>query len=60
VSTDGVEIRLQASAGGWSAEATHAALGNTNTCALYWGDPPVRLEQLDGATPGELVCTRNR
>ena len=55
--SDGVQVTLFASATGWSARATHAALEQTKSCAIFWGDAPVAIEQLEGAEPGRLACT---
>ncbi len=57
--SDGVIIipNITATSSGWSATATHAALGTTEGCSLYYGTvatPPT----LGGPTqPGEVACT---
>ncbi len=54
--SDGVEVTVFASQDGWSARATHAALEQSKSCAIYVGAAPVPIEQLEGAEPGELAC----
>jgi len=58
--SDGVEVTVYASATGWVAQTKHAALPQAESCALYWGDAPVQIEQLEGVEPMELVCTNDR
>ena len=56
--SQGVRIVLYASQTGWSAWATHAALGPSEGCALYYGDvlTPASAE-LEPSVPGEMACT---
>ena len=37
VSSEGVTVGIAASSSGWSATATHSALGTTKGCAIYYG-----------------------
>ena len=59
--SDGVQVTLYATQQGWAAWATHAALGPSEGCAIYYGESPVRLEMIGEVTPthpGEVVCTK--
>lgn len=58
VSSHGVEVTVFVGEGGWAARATHAALGDAEACATYYGDAPGHsIEELAYAAPGEVVCT---
>ena len=61
--SDGVQVTVLATRNGWVAWATHAALGPSEGCAIYYGESPVRLEMIGEVTPthpGEVVCTKLR
>ena len=61
--SDGVEITVYATPKGWAAWATHAALGPSQGCALYYGESPVSREMIGEVTtthPGVIVCTELR
>ena len=61
--SDGVQVTLYATREGWAAWATHAALGPSEGCAIYYGESPVRLDMIGEVTPtqpGEIVCTKLR
>ena len=62
-SSDGVEITVYATQEGWAAWATHAALGPSQGCAIYYGESPVSREMIGEVTPthpGVIVCTNLR
>lgn len=59
VTSDGVQVSVYATSGGWAARATHAAFGETEWCATHYGRAPAHpLEDLEGVEPGTLVCSR--
>lgn len=58
VASEAVNVTPAASTSGWSATATHNALGAARGCAIYYGNatPPT----IGSATPeaeGQVVCT---
>ena len=54
----GVTIALYSSQTGWTAWATHAALGPSEGCALYYGDAVTpTVAELEPSGPGEMACT---
>jgi prepilin-type N-terminal cleavage/methylation domain-containing protein len=56
VSSEGVTVTIGASASGWSASATHSALGGSEGCSMYYGT--ATAPTLGGPTaPGEVACT---
>ena len=58
--SEGVEVTVHATPKGWAAWATHAALGPSEGCALYYGESPVSREMIVEVTPthpGVIVCT---
>lgn len=56
--SDGVVVAIHAEPGRWGARATHIALGNEKSCAIYLGDgPPAELGPTKGAGSGLLVCS---
>ena len=56
VSSEGVTVGIGASASGWSASATHSALGASEGCSMYYGTSTAPT--LGGPTaPGEVACT---
>ena len=57
VQSDGVEVEItDATATGWAAEATHAAL-SAQGCSIFYGD--VTTAGLgDPEQPGEIACTQ--
>ena len=61
--SDGVQVTVYATQEGWAAWATHAALGPSEGCAIYYGESPVSLDMIGEVTPthpGEVVCTKLR
>jgi hypothetical protein len=60
VASNGVTVTVVAEDHGWAARATHAALGDHESCEMYYGyeDAPANgFELLEDVEPGELVCT---
>ena len=56
VASEGVTVTIGASASGWSASATHSALGASEGCSMYYGTSTA--PSLGGPTaPGEVACT---
>ena len=58
--SEGVKVTVYATQKGWAAWATHAALGPSEGCAIYYGESPVSLEMIGEVTPteqGVIVCT---
>jgi general secretion pathway protein G len=54
--SSGVTVGIaNATAQGWSATATHAALASTQTCAIYMGT--VATVPAPASTPGLVTCT---
>ncbi len=59
VASEAVSITATATSAGWTAVATHQALGDSEGCAIYYGTvtPPT----IGDATPeaeGQVACTR--
>ena len=57
VPVDGVVMSMTASATGWTAVASHPALGDDAGCAVFLGDPPATLP-VRPARPGQVACTQ--
>ena len=57
VASDGVTVGIGASASGWSASATHSALGATEGCAIYYGTATAPSSPTAPSAPGEVACT---
>jgi prepilin-type N-terminal cleavage/methylation domain-containing protein len=57
VASDGVTVGIGASASGWSASATHSALGATEGCAIYYGTATAPSSPVAPTAPGEVACT---
>ena len=58
VPSQGVTIVLYSSQTGWTAWATHAALGPSEGCALYYGDASTpTFAEVEPSAPGEIACT---
>jgi type IV pilus assembly protein PilA len=57
VSSEGVAVGIAASASGWSASATHSALGATEGCAMYYGTATSPGSPTTAGSPGEVACT---
>ncbi len=57
VNSNGVRVTIFSSASGWSAWATHAALGEDRACGIVVGDSPVRGHLgVEPSVAGEVVC----
>jgi type IV pilus assembly protein PilA len=58
VKSEGVTVGIAASSSGWSATATHSALGATEGCAIYYGTATApTLGTATPSAPGEVACT---
>lgn len=56
--SDGVYVAIGAATGsGWSATATHAALGTAEGCAIYYGTATAPTAPTTPNQPGEVACT---
>jgi len=59
VSSSGITVASSATASGWSASATHTALGNAEGCAIYYGTASApTVGTATPSAPGEVACTR--
>lgn len=57
VQSEGVTVSIGASVSGWSASATHSALGGTEGCAIYYGTSAAPTTPTSPSAPGEVACT---
>ena len=57
VSSSGVTVGIAASSSGWSATATHSALGSTQGCAIYYGTATAPTSPTTPVSPGQVACT---
>ena len=57
VASSGVTVDIAASSSGWSASATHSALGATQGCAIYYGTATAPTSPTTPTSPGEVACT---
>ena len=58
VSSEAVNVTSAASSSGWSATATHDALGTTRGCAIYYGTATApRIGTVSPSAEGQVVCT---
>lgn len=55
--SDGVNVTIAASSSGWSASATHAALGSSEGCAIFYGTATAPTSPTTPTQPGEVACT---
>jgi len=55
--SQGVTVGMAATSSGWSASATHAALGSTEGCAIYYGTATAPTAPTTPSAPGEVACT---
>ncbi len=60
VQSEGVTVTItNVSTSGWAATATHAALGASEGCAIYYGNAgAVSLGSASPTAPGEISCTQ--
>jgi len=56
-SSEGVAVAGTASTSGWSATATHAALGSAQGCAVYYGQATAPTSPTTPSAAGEIACT---
>jgi len=57
VSSQDVTVSIAASSSGWSASATHSALGASEGCAIYYGTATAPTSPATPTSPGEVACT---
>ena len=57
VASQGVTVGIAATSSGWSASATHSALGATQGCAIYYGTATAPTSPTTPSSPGEVKCT---
>jgi len=58
VSSEGVNVAVgEATTSGWSASATHSALGGSEGCAIYYGTATAPSSPTAPSAPGEVACT---
>ncbi len=50
-------VGIAASSSGWSASATHSALGATEGCAIFYGTATAPTSPIAPGSPGEVACT---
>ncbi|MDX1647955.1 MAG: prepilin-type N-terminal cleavage/methylation domain-containing protein [Longimicrobiales bacterium] len=56
--SDGVTVTITASTSGWNGTATHAALGTSEGCAIYYGTSTApTVGTATPSQPGEVACT---
>ena len=56
--SDGVIVAMTSvSSSGWAASATHAALGNAQGCAIFYGTSTAPSGPSTPTQPGEINCT---
>ena len=58
MSSRDVTISINVDPGGWSATATHVALGPSEGCSIYHGSIPALSFLVTPSGPDEVVCTR--
>jgi prepilin-type N-terminal cleavage/methylation domain-containing protein len=57
VNSDGVLVSiLNFSSSGWAANATHAALGAAEGCAIFYGTATAPTTPTTPSQPGEIAC----
>lgn len=56
--SEGVTVTIGGiSTSGWSASATHSALGSAQGCAIYYGGASAPTSPTTPSNPGEVACT---
>ena len=58
VMSQGVNVAITGSTDGWSASATHSALGTAEGCAIYYGAGTAPTSPTTPGLPGEMACTQ--
>ena len=57
VNSDGVIVAISSvTSSGWAASATHAALGSTEGCAIFYGTATAPTSPTTPSQPGEIAC----
>ena len=56
VASQAVNVAITATTSGWSATATHDALGGTLGCAIYYGSATAPASPTAPSQPGEVAC----
>jgi prepilin-type N-terminal cleavage/methylation domain-containing protein len=56
VSSEGVTVGIASSSSGWSATATHSALGTSKGCAIYYGTATAPTAPATPTQPGSVAC----
>jgi type IV pilus assembly protein PilA len=56
VSSEGVTVGIASSSSGWSATATHSALGSSKGCAVYYGTATAPTAPATPTSPGAVAC----
>ena len=57
VDSEAVNVAIgAANSSGWSATATHDALGDAVGCAIYYGDATAPTAPIEPESPGEIAC----
>ena len=55
----GITVGSAATSSGWSASVTHAAMGVSEGCVVYYGTAATpTVGSTTAASPGEVACTR--
>ena len=55
--SEAVNVAITATTNGWSASATHDALGAAEGCAIYYGSGTAPSAPATPSNPGEMKCT---
>ena len=56
VASEGVTVGIAATSSGWSATATHSALGSSKGCAIYYGTATAPTTPAAPVAPGSVAC----
>ena len=56
VESEAVNVAIGASTSGWSATATHDALGGSLGCAIYYGSATAPSSPVQPGAAGEVAC----
>ncbi len=54
---EGVVFSLNGTEEGWSATASHVALGTDRGCAVFLGSVPAPTDPVEPSMPGQVACT---
>jgi len=58
VESEGVNVTPAGTTSGWSATATHDALGTAEGCAIYYGSASAPSSPTTPSAQGEVACTQ--